>query len=359
MPDEGEGQAAPDDRVLEGETGQDFGDEPSQDFESEVKQVGKMYDDGVLIFSREGLQSIAHEVQRCRDESGIHTLAHLAIDGNIVEYPAPQRRDKYGQTKTNEIWPYVWYRSIEEMTELGFIFGDAKMARLSAHISSVYWETDEDEPPGLAPSSPAQDLRRRFDETRSGWEASEHYSQVKKLIASAIKPVTHRLKLVGFACGVIDQYESSAMQHRALAQHVMLTGIRSFLSSLSAPDGPSTPEVQCYVQDPSNTDLSKQVLHASGLTVLDDPMGFLEVDEHSVVVSIAPDVPIKQIVADLGRPAAMIWNEIHEDDARSTDPASSRVKEMLARDYVGVDFPHHEDAANKLVLWVRKDLALL
>ncbi len=45
------------------------------------------------------------------------------------------------------------------------------------------------------------------------------------------------------------------------------------------------------------------------IKVLDHPIsGFLEVDEASVVVSIAPNVPVKQIVSDISTPAMILWN---------------------------------------------------
>lgn len=46
------------------------------------------------------------------------------------------------------------------------------------------------------------------------------------------------------------------------------------------------------------------------MTVLDNPRGFLEVDESTVVYSLAPEVAVRQIVADIARPALMIWDKV-------------------------------------------------
>jgi hypothetical protein len=56
------------------------------------------------------------------------------------------------------------------------------------------------------------------------------------------------------------------------------------------------------------------ILRENGITVLDDPEGFLEVDDSTLVISCAAQVPVKQITLDLARPAAMIWDRIKGHD---------------------------------------------
>lgn len=48
--------------------------------------------------------------------------------------------------------------------------------------------------------------------------------------------------------------------------------------------------------------------------MIEDPRGWLEVDEHSILLSIAPNVPVKEIIADIARPAAIIWCRVEFDD---------------------------------------------
>jgi hypothetical protein len=52
-----------------------------------------------------------------------------------------------------------------------------------------------------------------------------------------------------------------------------------------------------------------------GVRILEDPHGFLDVDNRSMVVSIAASVPVKQIVLDICRPAGIIW--IHNNSFAS------------------------------------------
>ena len=49
------------------------------------------------------------------------------------------------------------------------------------------------------------------------------------------------------------------------------------------------------------------------ISIVSDPDGFLAIDESTLVMSLYPNVPVKQIVADLAAegkgPAAMFWND--------------------------------------------------
>ena len=55
------------------------------------------------------------------------------------------------------------------------------------------------------------------------------------------------------------------------------------------------------------------VLEESGITVLDNPEAFLEVDKSTVVFSRAPDVLVREIVSYISQPAVMIWDNSKED----------------------------------------------
>lgn len=68
--------------------------------------------------------------------------------------------------------------------------------------------------------------------------------------------------------------------------------------------------ILCYAQDPVFKDIDKEILQEHGITVLDNPHGFLEMDEDTVIISKFPDVPIRSITADLTQPAIMIWNKV-------------------------------------------------
>lgn len=71
--------------------------------------------------------------------------------------------------------------------------------------------------------------------------------------------------------------------------------------------------IACYAQDPAYTKIDRLVLEGSGIGILDDPQAFLEADESTVVFSCAADLPVKQIISDLARPAMMIWEKLSMD----------------------------------------------
>lgn len=97
-----------------------------------------------------------------------------------------------------------------------------------------------------------------------------------------------------------------------MAQHTLTLTIRDFLISSYATgaDGDGAGEIKCYAQDPIYTPVDEQVLREAGFTVVDDPRAFLEVDEASVIIAISPDIPVRQIIADIARPAIMIWDKV-------------------------------------------------
>ena len=85
------------------------------------------------------------------------------------------------------------------------------------------------------------------------------------------------------------------------------------------------------------------------MQVVDDPQGFLEVDESSMVFSCASNVAVKEMITELARPAIIIWERVKqsqietgdEDDDnffRSTDPVTPRVFDMLTNYYDNYTF---------------------
>ncbi|KAJ5095699.1 hypothetical protein NUU61_005055 [Penicillium alfredii] len=59
----------------------------------------------------------------------------------------------------------------------------------------------------------------------------------------------------------------------------------------------------CYAQDLDYKPVDKAVLGEHGIEVIDDPSAWLKVGERSILFSCGPNVPVKEIVADIARPA--------------------------------------------------------
>jgi hypothetical protein len=130
-----------------------------------------------------------------------------------------------------------------------------------------------------------------------------------------VRPVR---KIVAFGLGTLTGLEDEFHSARALAQHAALGSMVEVLGKRRAqhnnPSPNTTSNIRVYVQDPAYTDVDIALLHSIGITPLDDPKGFLEIDAETLVFSVSPNVPVKQVVADVCWPAAMIWNTVMPEE---------------------------------------------
>lgn len=143
--------------------------------------------------------------------------------------------------------------------------------------------------------------------------------QLKGILKSAILPSGIR-KLIGLACGsfsIID-YGFRNLQRSATQHALLLTLLHALQEKNKSIEGGAT--IACFSQDPVHTSSDRTVLLESGIQPLDNPHGILEIDDSSVVFSTAPDLPVKEIVADIARPAILIWDRVLEIDKVYPDP---------------------------------------
>lgn len=156
---------------------------------------------------------------------------------------------------------------------------------------------------------PLEATKKGFDTGVKAWQDSE---ECRKLTSALMEHTTpdKMTKLVAFACGTMLDSDIDPDQ-RSISQHALILTVKSILQTKNAP---ADAEIKCYAQDPKYSDADRTAIEEAGIQVLEDPHGFLEVDDSSVVLSFSPHVPVRQIVADLARPAIMIWNKIRSDE---------------------------------------------
>lgn len=147
------------------------------------------------------------------------------------------------------------------------------------------------------PTLPAHDLQQALISAAKTWEATDHYRQLQSTLSELSAPLDIN-KITAFALGSLTF--QSQLSPANILQHALHLALSKLLI-------PSSQDLRWYAQDPLYTDPDKQALEAVGIAVLDDPHVFLEVDNHSIVLSIGPDVPVKQIITDISRPAVIIW----------------------------------------------------
>lgn len=148
-----------------------------------------------------------------------------------------------------------------------------------------------------------------FEAIRQEWQASEHCARLGSILNECSSKIPPSIKkIVAFACSSMafpgDIKPASAFQH------ALVLYLRDFLLALQ---DDKAYEIKCFAQDPIYEEADRSALEQASISVLDDPRGFIEVDELSVVLSISPDVPVRQIVTDLARPAIIIWNRVIEE----------------------------------------------
>ncbi|KAK3945375.1 hypothetical protein QBC46DRAFT_116863 [Diplogelasinospora grovesii] len=143
---------------------------------------------------------------------------------------------------------------------------------------------------------------------------------------------------------VWDWQGKNGERDRNTVHNTAILTIRDMLAKSKGLADPNT--IKCYAQGPRYTDVDRQVLEDQGITVLDDPKAFLEIDEETVVLSICPEIPVRQIVADIARPAMMIWDKVQQWSAPEayglsyegwTDDESTRLFNMV-REYGEFEF---------------------
>ncbi|KAL9094257.1 MAG: hypothetical protein Q9165_003397 [Trypethelium subeluteriae] len=226
-------------------------------------------------------------------------------------------------------------------------------------------------PPQLRQEHSLADMHRIFVGWQDVWQKSEACHSLKQYLVDAQLDIAIT-KVVCFALGSpsykVENGQEESLVERPHSQYAAaLTMAKIFEEKFGR-------SIRCFTQDPIYNDSDKTFLRSIGFTPLDDPKGFLEVDAQTLVFSVSPNVPVKQIIADVQWPAAMVWNTVREggeekkkwkqfsDDDEvwmapySTDPDSPRVREMVEH-YHSMAFPtDKDDKFGDLTIYLRKGI---
>jgi hypothetical protein len=195
---------------------------------------------------------------------------------------------------------YIAYRSIQELTRE---FDDWFFpSQEYLPISFGYFEGKNPAlEAGPSTSSLSSDTTRQiFQAMRADWRTGEYFKNLQGIWDREIPPLPVD-KIVGLKCGPLLYRRQP--DERPMIQHSLILDLKEFVLNRGKSE-----QYRCYAQDPSYSDDDVETLKHFDITVLDDPSGFLEVDSRSILISISPNVPVKQIIADLCRPAIIVWN---------------------------------------------------
>jgi len=156
------------------------------------------------------------------------------------------------------------------------------------------------------------EIQAGFREKQAEWEASDCCREFKQILASVDIPKVKNLVGLAFHSLRPDtgHFQNSARQHS-----IYLT-LRDFFNSratnssnVSNNDDASKNNnlVECIVQDPAYIEADEKILAEEDIKVVEDPHAFLQIDDDSAIISVYPNVPVKEIVADVARPAFILW----------------------------------------------------
>lgn len=172
-----------------------------------------------------------------------------------------------------------------------------------------------------SPQCSLQDLRTIFQSYRDTWLQSSTCSNLSRILESA-KSIMTVDKVGGLSIRLNFEKRPERGYRNAESctntQHAAALTIADILNK-----SPSTFPI--LAQDPEYCDLDEQLVSKLGITIVEDPKGFLAVDDKTSVISVACNVPQNQIIADLARPAGILWNTIEEEESEAWTKNEDRV----------------------------------
>ncbi|KAI0423789.1 hypothetical protein F5Y09DRAFT_326395 [Xylaria sp. FL1042] len=319
-----------------------------------IQRVREIYDSGTPFFSKEAIRKIMQQIDDIeRGQPG--RVSVMGVDGNIVQLLV-KTGDIDSDIETPEVEmvylkAHLEYRTVDHLTTIdGPLSFWPKLAYLPFKIAYIteYRNSITKAPISMIPLLRFEEVQENFQRKRAEWEASKQCDELKSVLRSIAAEIPPIQKIVAFACSTMTWDDVG--RHRSAVQHALILTIRDFVAKH---ESSRDLDISCYAQDPLYTTVDRQVLQEAGITVLDDPRGFLEIDETTVIFSQAPDIPVRQVTADLTKPAMMIWNKVVYKPNPSplaqdnigfrnlgvwADPASPRLQDMV-KDYVELGFP--------------------
>lgn len=208
--------------------------------------------------------------------------------------------------------PCIHYDTVSHLTSDFNLEIDPNLGYCSLRIfhSTARRNVDTHEILRENPDPSKEQVQELFTESIQAWEESETCKKLRTTLLARKDSLNGKInKIVAFANGSFSLDLMDKSYHRTSFQHAMILTLRDIFAQVDETSG-----VKCLAQDPAYTDADRAVLQDSDITVVDDPKGFLEVDESTIVTSFAPNVPVKAVISEIARPAVIIWNTVLDED---------------------------------------------
>ncbi|PVI00191.1 hypothetical protein DM02DRAFT_672162 [Periconia macrospinosa] len=324
--------------------------EGTADRATAVSAIREMYTAGVPFFCRETIASVVRQLEAAKDKDGCQTIDVKAINGETLKFNLDTGRVCWPTYKDGLEYilaePEVEYWTYHKMISTGPDFAPP-LPICSLYISHcMIWRDHITKEPHRPPRQTSLiDTRNCFLETQRLWSESVACKELESILQQKLPYQTDTV--VAFALGTMSMGGERGIRS-SLFQHALARTVQDVVKASNQC------QVQCFSQDPMYNTVDKQVLGEIGISVLDNPRAFLEVTNSSVVISVAPNIPVKEIVTDLSRPAALIWNTVTGKTHECTDPDSPRVVQLIRDHYEGFTFSGDKDIFSDLTVYVRR-----
>ncbi|KAI0548494.1 hypothetical protein F4679DRAFT_596758 [Xylaria curta] len=309
-------------------------------WQTSSQRAADLYDSGVPLWRKEDLMDIERQLaQSCTTE----TFTVRRIDGSIINVENPmfgvQKPIWKPSVKFQEYWHLVYYRPI--------VLPEAFHCTYLVDWTNQMVHNDE---------RPIENFRSLFETSRQKWNASADCealtSQFRKLLGGNgnAKKVT---KVVCFGLGDMSFWSSSTRQSNTTGAEAAFEyhAIALTIANIARCTNTGDMGVRLLTQDPMYSDETKDVLREIGFEVVGEhgAGGFAELDDESIVISPSPTAPVKQVIADLARPVAIICNKrtnkVFDRYVQKPVPdAESPRTWQMWKDYDSWDFPLSEDS---------------
>ncbi|CAJ2511014.1 Uu.00g066390.m01.CDS01 [Anthostomella pinea] len=235
----------------------------------------RYYHAGSPLFTRDNIQDLEDQINRNDPTFKYQTIDNGVIEAINIVYTNADKRRHQNKKLTIGLEDYRTVTS-EHRRPQNHPGSALTEAPLFVNLEEVRDELDYNY------DTAAQAFRDSLDNWRQNAKCAALESYISKL---DLPPNTCRL-------------------HSSREQHAAALTIAGVLKrKLGAP-------IEIIVQDPVYSTVGKAVLTDHGMKPVDGVGGkaFLDIDSRTFVFTVFPEIPIRQIVADLARPAGMFWH---------------------------------------------------
>lgn len=158
------------------------------------------------------------------------------------------------------------------------------------------------------------DLDNKAQNWKTEWENSKFHHELIVLLETHAGSASQRIdQIICFGLGNIISLSGPRAQRRSYVQHLAACTVRDTLASQQ---GGAAPTV--FAQDPEYKSVDTSYLSEHfDCTVLDDPEGFRALNGNTFVITVSPNVPVRQVALDMtydsDGPAGFLCDAIRSD----------------------------------------------